>query len=174
MQEQADIESISKPIDQSQAGNLSEMKFLKVKVVHLRIDNEELLHELIDQTFSMSLEVPLPDVYQKRIAYQSLRLNNYDVASFNEFSFNSSTLYNFKVDEETLSKLIQSNLKVQLDGLSVSGAMPMVKLMMAKGYKLEVTIPVERTVKAEDPVNQLSKKPTPGEKKPAKGAKGGK
>jgi hypothetical protein len=174
VQEQADIESITKPIDQSQAGNLSEMKFLKVKVVHLRIDNEELLHELIDQTFSMSLEVPLPDVYQKRIAYQSLRLNNYDVASFNEFAFNSSTLYNFKVDEETLSKLIQSNLKVQLDGLSVSGAMPMVKLMMAKGYKLEVTIPVERTVKAEDPVNQLSKKPTPGEKKPAKGAKGGK
>ncbi len=126
------------------------MKFIKVKVVNLRVDNEELLHELIDQTFTMTLEVPLPDIYQKKIAFQSLKLNNYDVVSFNEFSFNSSTLYNFKVDEETLSKLIASNLKVQLESVSVHGSMPMVKLLMAKGYKLEVTIPMERTVKAED------------------------
>jgi len=49
----------------------------------------------------------------------------------------------------------------------------MVKLMIAKGYKLEVTVPVERTVKAEDPA--LMKKAAVADKKPAgKGAKGGK
>ena len=99
-------------------------------------------------------------------------MNNYDVVSFNEFSFNSSTLYNFKVDEETLSKLIASNLKVQLEGLSVSGSMPMVKLLMAKGYKLEITIPMERTVKADDQVTQNFKKAS-AEKKAAKGGKAG-
>lgn len=50
-----------------------------------------------------------------------MKLSNYDVVSFNEFAYNNSTMYNFKVDEETFNKLVTSNLKVQLEGLSVSG-----------------------------------------------------
>jgi len=46
------------------------MKFIKIKIVSLRVENEELLHQLIDQNFTLNLEVPLPDVYQKRIAFQ--------------------------------------------------------------------------------------------------------
>lgn len=44
------------------------MKFIKVKITNLRIENEELLHQLIDQTFTITVEVPLPDIYQKKIA----------------------------------------------------------------------------------------------------------
>jgi len=65
----------------------------------------------------MVVEVPLPDIYQKKVQNQIMKLNNYDVVSFNEFAFNNSTLYNFKIDEDTLSKMIASNLKVSLEGL---------------------------------------------------------
>jgi hypothetical protein len=54
----------------------------------------------------MIVEVPLPDIYQKKLSNQSVKLSNYDVVAFNEFAYNSSSLYNFKVDEETLSKFI--------------------------------------------------------------------
>lgn len=91
--------------------------------------------------------MPLPDIYSKKIANQSLKMSNYDVVAFNEFAYNSSTLYNFKVDEETLTKFIQSNLKVSLEGLSVTGSLAMTKLVMAKNYKLEVTIRLERHMK---------------------------
>jgi hypothetical protein len=45
------------------------MKYIKVKIVALKIDNEELLHSLIDQTFNLIIELPLPDIYQKKITY---------------------------------------------------------------------------------------------------------
>jgi hypothetical protein len=45
------------------------------------------------------MEIPLPDFYSKKINNQSIHLNNYDVLSFNEFAFNSMSLYNFKVDD---------------------------------------------------------------------------
>jgi hypothetical protein len=45
------------------------MKFIKVKINSLRIENEELLHQLIDSTFTIQVDVPLPDIYQKKIAY---------------------------------------------------------------------------------------------------------
>lgn len=130
------------------------MKFIKVKINSLRVENEELLHQLIDQTFSIIVDVPLPDIYQKKIAVQTLKLNNYDVVSFNEFAYNNSTLYNFKVDEETFNKLVGANLKVQLDGYPVSGQIGMIKLLMAKGYKYLASIPLEKTIKVgEDPIS---------------------
>jgi hypothetical protein len=45
------------------------MKFIKVKILGLRVENEELLHQLIDSSFTLIVDVPLPDVYQKKIAY---------------------------------------------------------------------------------------------------------
>ena len=78
------------------------MKFIRIKVKTLRMENEALLHKLINQSFNLALEIPLPDFYQKSIGVQSIQLNNYDVLSFNEFAFNSLSLYNFRVDEQTL------------------------------------------------------------------------
>ena len=45
------------------------MKFIKVKIVNLRIEDEGLLHSLIDETFSITADLPLPDIYQKKISY---------------------------------------------------------------------------------------------------------
>lgn len=139
-----------KPRNEGPTGHVSEMKFIKVKIVSLRIENEELLHQLIDQTFSLTVDVPLPDVYQKKIAFQTLKLNNYDVVSFNEFAYNNSSLYNFKVDEETFNKLVTAQLKVALDAYNVTGSLGMIKLLMSKNYKYEVSIPLERQVKPID------------------------
>jgi zona occludens toxin (predicted ATPase) len=94
--------------------------------------------------------VPLPDVYQKKIAFQTLKLNNYDVVSFNEFAYNNSTLYNFKVDEDTFNKLVGAQLKVALDAYNVTGSLGMIKLLMSKNYKYEVSIPLERQIKPSD------------------------
>jgi len=44
------------------------MKFIKIKINSLRIEDEGLLHNLIDETFSISVNVPLPDIYQKKIS----------------------------------------------------------------------------------------------------------
>jgi hypothetical protein len=38
-----------------------------MKIMTLKIENEELLHELIDDTFNIIVELPLPDIYQKKI-----------------------------------------------------------------------------------------------------------
>jgi hypothetical protein len=90
------------------------------------------------------------------------------VVSFNEFDYNSSTLYNFKVDEETFNKLVSANLKVSLDEFSVSGSIGMIKLLMSKGYKLEYSIPLDKVVK---PGDELVVK-SPSKKDPKKGPKG--
>lgn len=150
------------------------MKFIKVKIVSLRIENEELLHQLIDQTFSLTVDVPLPDVYQKKIAFQTLKLNNYDVVSFNEFAYNNSTLYNFKVDEETFNKLVSAQLKVALDAYNVTGSLGMIKLLMSKNYKYEVSIPLERQVKPIDALIAQQAEVKETKKKDAKGKPKGK
>jgi hypothetical protein len=85
--------------DESNKRQIADMKFIRIKVKNLRIESEALLHKLIEGSFNLSVEVPLPDFYQKKIGVQSLQLNNYDVLSFNEFAFNSLSLYNFRVDE---------------------------------------------------------------------------
>lgn len=89
----------------------------------------------------------MPDIYGKKIAFQQVKLSNYDIVSFNEFDYNNSSLYNFKFDEETFNKLVTASLKVSLDGHSVSGSVGIIKLLMSKNYKVEISIPLERTVK---------------------------
>jgi hypothetical protein len=105
LEEEEAMRNVS-PSRQQPAGNLTDMKFIKAKIVSLRVDNEELLHQLIEGTFTLTLELPLPDIYSKKLSTQSLKLSNYDVVAFNQFDYNNSSLYNFKVDEETLSKFI--------------------------------------------------------------------
>lgn len=46
--EQEDAMRSVSPSRSNPTGNLTDMKFLKVKIVTLRVENEELLHQLID------------------------------------------------------------------------------------------------------------------------------
>ena len=126
------------------------MKFIKVKINALRVEDESLLHSLIDETFSITVDMPLPDIYQKKITYQHIKLSNYDIVSFNEFVFNSLSLYNFKIDEETFNQLVQAELKVGILEKNVSGSISMIKLLMSKTYKLEISIPLEQTIMIEE------------------------
>jgi hypothetical protein len=63
-----------------------------------------------------------------------IKLSNYDVVSLNEFEFTSLTLYNFKISEETIADLTQSNLKVSLDDKNVMGTLNMGKLLLAPNF----------------------------------------
>lgn len=47
-QKQAEDDFIVKPRNDGPTGHVSEMKFIKVKIISLRVENEELLHKLID------------------------------------------------------------------------------------------------------------------------------
>jgi hypothetical protein len=63
-----------------------------------------------------------------------IKLSNYDVVSLNEFEFTSLTLYNFKISEETIANLTQSNLKVSLHDKNVMGTLNMGKLLLAPNF----------------------------------------
>jgi hypothetical protein len=47
---------------------IKDMKFIRVKVKTLRIEAEDLLHQLIGSSFDLKIELPLPDIYQKKMS----------------------------------------------------------------------------------------------------------
>lgn len=55
------------PESEADRRQIKDMKFIRVKVKTLRIEAEDLLHELIDKSFDLQIEIPLPDIYQKKI-----------------------------------------------------------------------------------------------------------
>lgn len=44
-------------------------------------------------------------------------------------------------------------MKVSIEGLPVTGNLSMIKLLMAKNYKLQISIPLERSIKIDDPMS---------------------
>ena len=60
-----DLEDL--PESEADRRQIKDMKFIRVKVKTLRIEAEDLLHELIDKSFDLQIEIPLPDIYQKKI-----------------------------------------------------------------------------------------------------------
>ena len=144
-------------------GNIMDMKFIRFKIKRMSIDDGDLCQQLINNGFSLTAALPLPDVYKKSINDQFIKLSNYDVISVNEFEFTSLTLYNFKVSEETITALSNSHIQMMLDDLNVHGQIPMTKLLLAPNFKLRVQIPLKKTVVVE----AKKKKMTPQEKKMA-------
>ena len=69
-----------------------------------------------------------------------MTLNNYEVLSFNEFAFNSMSIYNFRVDEATLGEYVQSELKFGILDQHVEGVLKMNKLIMSHDFKLETSL----------------------------------
>jgi len=94
----------------------------------------------------LTVAVPLPDIYNKVVQDQFIKLSNYDIVSFNEFEFTSLTLYNFKVSEETFNQLAQANLQCMIDGAGVHGEMSMNKLLLSSDFKLKFTVPLIKSV----------------------------
>jgi len=44
------------------------MRYVKIKIGQLRIDDEELNSQLKEKTFTLSCRLPLPDIYQKGVS----------------------------------------------------------------------------------------------------------
>ena len=89
---------------------------------------------MVNNGFSLTTALPLPDIYKRTINDQFIKLSNYDIISVNEFEFTSLSLYNFKVSEETITELSNSHIQVMLDDLNVHGQIPMTKLLLAPNF----------------------------------------
>lgn len=63
----------------------------------------------------MSISLPLPDIYNRCLANQTIRLSNYSIVAENEFEFTSLSLYNFMVSEETFNQLSGADLTIAID-----------------------------------------------------------
>jgi hypothetical protein len=140
------------------------MKFIRMKVKKLNIEDDRTLQELVNKKFNLSIALPLPDVYNKTVTDQELRLSNYTTVDLNKFDFSSLTLYNFKVSNETFNTLAQSDLRVTIEGHDIAGKICMNKLLLAEGYKMHAKIPLVKTI-------SLNKKKKRGPKTVIKGGK---
>ena len=141
LDQQQNLEDL--PEDQANKRQIGDMKFIRVKIKTLRITSESLLHNLIDKNFTLNVDIPLPDFYSKQVNNQSIALNNYDVLSFNEFAFNSLSLYNFKIDDQSLGHYVSSMMGFYIADQEVLGTLPMNKLIMAKDFKLDADVNLE-------------------------------
>ena len=68
-------------------GNLSEMRFIRLKVKTLNVTDSDILQQMTAQGFSITVSLPLADIYQKTVSMQTVKLSNYDVVGMNEFEF---------------------------------------------------------------------------------------
>ena len=53
------------------------------------------------------------------------------------------------MDEETFNQLVTSQIKISIEGKDTKGVLNMNRVMLAPGYKLDATIPLERTIPLE-------------------------
>lgn len=102
-------------------GNIKEMRFIRLRIKSMTIDDNQLLQKLVGNNFSITVALPLADVYKNAIHDQFIKLTNPQEISFNEFEFSSLSLYNFKVNEETFHDLSSSFLQVMIDDQGVHG-----------------------------------------------------
>lgn len=84
-------------------GNIRDMRFIRMKIKTLSIHDGQLLQQMIDEGFSLTVALPLADIYHGDVQDQFIKLSNYDIVSENEFEFTSLSLYNFKVSEKTFN-----------------------------------------------------------------------
>jgi hypothetical protein len=103
-------------IPQKEGGNLKDMRYIRMKIKTLKVEDNDALCKLNKDGFSiadgffLTVSLPLADVNNNNVSDQFIKLNNYDVISGNEFEFTSLNLYNFRINEETFNELAQSNL----------------------------------------------------------------
>jgi hypothetical protein len=113
------------------------------------VDDEQLIQQCIDQSFRLYVKVPLPDVYSNSISSQNIQLNNYEVLSHNEYDFNSTSSFYFRVNPETLAEFVDSSLIFCLQDQNIVGEMKMNKLILAKQFDLEHTCELFQSIEKE-------------------------
>lgn len=91
------------------------MRFIRMKIKSMVVDDNVLLQKLVGNNFSLTVALPLADVYKNVIHDQFIKLTNPMEVAANEFQFSSLSLYNFRVNEETFHDLSSSFLQVMID-----------------------------------------------------------
>ena len=79
------------------------------------VESADLIEKLQQGPFTLSINVPIPDPYQKNIGDQSIKLSNYEVLDYSTYGFNSLSLYNFRIDEATLQQFVGSNFSIGIE-----------------------------------------------------------
>jgi len=69
------------------------------------------------------------------------------------------SLYNFRIDEDTFNKLVAAQVDFEIEGRGVKGALNMNKVLLAQNFKMEASIPLEKTIYLEEKKVE-KKKPT--------------
>ena len=146
-------------------GNIKEMRFIRLKIKSMVIDDNVLLQDLVSKPFALTVALPLADVYKNQVTDQFIKLTNPQEVAANEFEFSSLSLYNIRLNEETYHELSSSLLQVMIDNHGVHGQMAMSKLLMADNFQLVAKVPLIKTTVIE----QAKKKSKAEENK--KGAK---
>ena len=125
------------------------MRYIYFKVRSLTVYDEAVLQDMMQNGFCLKAVLPLPDIKQGGVSYQLIKLNTYEPgATFNEYYFNSTSAFNFRVTEETLSQFIDSNIHFQIAGAGKDdsaegkpfGEMKMNKLIMAENFEIDSSI----------------------------------
>ena len=86
------------------------MKYIYIKIGKLYLSDNQIISKCINESFRLYVKVPLPDVNTNSISYQNIQLNNYDIISHNEYDFNSTQSYFFKINAETLAQFAEAQL----------------------------------------------------------------
>lgn len=75
-----------------------------------------------------------------------MTLSNYEILADNLYAFNSLSLYNFRVDEQTLPGFVSSEIKVEIKEHEVTGTLNMNKILMCEDFKLNTSIRLDQKV----------------------------
>ena len=137
------------------------MKFIRLKLNNLRVEDVELNKVLIERGFGLTISLPLPDVNKQTmtniISHEEIKTNMYEVISFNEFQFTSLHTFLFNISEETFNLLAQSYLTISIPEHNVLGQISMNKLLLAGNYQLKCTVPLVKTVEIDLKKNRRRK-----------------
>ena len=134
------------PFAESDRRQIKDMKFIRIKVKQLHVESEDLIAKLTGGSFTVYCNIPLPDIYQKKMSEQKITLSNYEILQNNLYAFNSLSLYNFRIDEATLGLYVASVMKFGLVEHDVYGSLNMNKLIMAHDFKLETEIDLTQKI----------------------------
>lgn len=150
-------------------GNLTDMKYIRLKIKALQVHDVDTQQHL-QHGFQMNVTLPLPDIYQKCVSNQLIKLSNYTQEGVGAFCFNNMNLYNFRINESTFAQLSDAILEVQVEGTSISGSIKMGKLLLAPKFQLKTQIEVFKTTELHKETDSVQV----GNQKGGKGAKGAK
>lgn len=101
-------------VDAAAHRQILDMKYIYLKVRELKVFDAAILSKIINRGFSLTVQLPLPDVKNREVAMQTVAMRNYDVVTNDEFLFNSTSSYQFKISEPTLAQFSESYLGIDV------------------------------------------------------------